>query len=213
MVYDRRFDDRVLTFEASGALESASLVMRDRETDSWWSIMSGRAIGGALAGRRLEELPVAVKTTWRDWRRAHPDTQVLSVDGRQHVESSSYDDYFTSDRTFRSLEVADHRLDAKEPIFAFRLGGRSYAVPHAAVEGGRRFTLDKDRAVLLYRAPGAPLRSSTRAFLVAADAAGEVAAEDLLTAPAGDISAEPLAGFDTYWYTWIATNSATRLLD
>ena len=28
----------------------ASLVMRDRETDSWWSIMTSDAIGGELDG-------------------------------------------------------------------------------------------------------------------------------------------------------------------
>ena len=31
----------------------ASLVMRDRETDSWWSIMTSTAIGGALQGAEL----------------------------------------------------------------------------------------------------------------------------------------------------------------
>ena len=40
--------DEELNFEASGALLDASLVMRDRETDSWWSIMTSDAIGGDL---------------------------------------------------------------------------------------------------------------------------------------------------------------------
>ncbi len=45
----------------------ASLVMRDRETDSWWSIMTSTAIGGAMAGADLVELPLGEKTTWRSW--------------------------------------------------------------------------------------------------------------------------------------------------
>ncbi len=62
----------------------ASLVMRDRETDSWWSIMTSSAIGGALQGTELDELPIGEKTTWADWRRRYPATLVLSVDGGQH---------------------------------------------------------------------------------------------------------------------------------
>ena len=44
MVYDRQYDDETLSFEASGALKDGALVMRDRETDSWWSIMAAEAI-------------------------------------------------------------------------------------------------------------------------------------------------------------------------
>ena len=61
MVYGRKVGERELNFEASGALMSASLVMRDRETDSWWSIMTSDAIGGQLDGADLEELPYGEK--------------------------------------------------------------------------------------------------------------------------------------------------------
>ncbi len=65
--------------------------MRDRETDSWWSIMTSRAIGGPLDGAQLVELPVSTKSTWGQWRRAHPRTLVLSVDGVEYVESNPFD--------------------------------------------------------------------------------------------------------------------------
>lgn len=77
-MYDRRFGDRELTFEASGALQDASLVMRDRETDSWWSIVTSTAIGGPMAGARLVELPYGERTTWGDWVARHPTSLVLS---------------------------------------------------------------------------------------------------------------------------------------
>ena len=73
MVYGRSYGDRKLNFEASGALKQASLIMRDRETDSWWSIMTSDAIGGELVGTDLVELPRGEKVTWKDWRRRHPD--------------------------------------------------------------------------------------------------------------------------------------------
>ncbi len=73
-MYDREYGDRELNFEASGALWQASLVMRDRETDSWWSIMTSAAIGGELDGTDLVELPYGEKTTWGKWRKRYPDT-------------------------------------------------------------------------------------------------------------------------------------------
>ena len=84
MVYGRKHGDQELNFEASGALLDASLVMRDRETDSWWSIMTSDAIGGELEGDELEELPLGEKSTWKDWVARHPQTLVLSVEGREH---------------------------------------------------------------------------------------------------------------------------------
>lgn len=212
-MYDRRVGERELSFEASGALLDASLVMRDRETDSWWSIMTSDAVGGPLDGTDLVELPVGEKTTWSAWVARHPETTVLSVDGVEHVESNPYDDYFSSTATFRDLEVADRRLAAKEPIFSFRLDGRPWAVPHTAFAGGALLAPESlgGRALLLYRDAGAPVFASTAAWLVSAQAADGADAQELLAGPKGD-GIEPLAGFDTYWYTWVAVNQETELV-
>ena len=215
-MYDREFGDKTLTFEASGALWKASLVMRDRETDSWWSIMTSKSIGGALESRDLVELPVSEKAQWKDWRQRHPETRVLSVDGSEHDDTNPYDGYFEGDRTFRGVKVADKRLPAKAPIFSFWLGGKPWAVPHEAFAGGKIFT-GKDlgnRGLLLYRTPEGAIFESTRAYLVDAGEAGDASPADLLPkagqpAPKG---LEPLTGFDTFWYNWVAVNEDTRLL-
>ena len=83
-MYGREYGGLTLSFEASGALKESSLVMRDLETDSWWSIMTGDAIGGELEGTRLEELPVGEKVRWEEWRRRHPDTLVLTLRDMEH---------------------------------------------------------------------------------------------------------------------------------
>ena len=134
----------------------ASLVMRDRETDSWWSIMTSDAIGGKLEGVDLVELPYGEKSTWKDWVARYPDTRVLSVGGVEHIERNPYDNYFSSDETFRDLKITDHRLEPKEAIFTFWVGDQPWAVPHAAYEGGRLFEVDglAGKQLLLYRSPG-----------------------------------------------------------
>jgi hypothetical protein len=210
-VYGRDYGDRQLNFEASGALWQASLVMRDRETDSWWSIMTSRAIGGEMNGADLVELPYGEKTTWGEWRTRYPDSLVLSVDGREHEAHNPYDDYFAGEQTFRGLEITDRRLPAKEPIFSFFLDGQPYAVPHAALEGRRLFELTGGVTLLFSRQPGAELFASTRAWKVPAEVDAALPALPLDDGLEG-AGFVPLGGIDTFWYTWAAVNEGTKIL-
>ena len=190
--------------------------MRDRETDSWWSIMTSDAIGGDLQGADLQELPVGEKTTWKAWRRRHPDTLVLSVDGEEHIANNPYDNYFASDGTFRDLEIEDQRLDPKDSIYSFWFDDEPWAVPHEAYRGGKLLEVDglDGKLLLLYRTKKGPIYESSRAYLVDKDLASGNDVQKLLAmadSSAGGI--EPLPGFDTFWYTWVATNPQTHLIE
>jgi hypothetical protein len=70
-VYDRSVDGRKLTFENSGALWRDTLVLKDRETGTYWSSATGLGLSGPLAGRRLDAIPAAY-TTAAAWQRAFP---------------------------------------------------------------------------------------------------------------------------------------------
>lgn len=192
-------------------------MMRDRETDSWWSIMTSDAIGGDLSGTDLVELPLGEKTTWGDWRRRHPDTVVLSVEGREHVENNPYDNYFASEGTFRDLVIEDQRLAAKAPVYVFWLGGEPWAVAHSAFSGGRVLELEGiESRALMYRDPDAAIFESTRAYLVDPGVArpGRTVEELLaLAESSSEAGIEPLPGFDTFWYSWVAVNTETRLVE
>ena len=214
-MYDRNVKGKTLHFEASGALLDASLVMRDRETDSWWSIMTSDAIGGSLKQTRLVEQPWGTKVQWRDWKKAHPSTQVLSVNGQEHIENNPYDNYFASEDTFRNHTVSDSRLAPKAAIYSFHHQGQPYAVPHSRFEGKGRVFLLEDKsgnAVLLHRPRGASFYASSTALLVPAQLAGTPAKELLERHSRGEIELDPIGGFDTYWYTWIAVNKNSLLL-
>lgn len=140
---------------------------------------------------------------------------MLSVEGREHVETNPYDNYLFSEGTFRDAEVPDDRLPAKEPVFAFHLGGEPWAVLHAAFAGGELFEIaGQDEKLLLFREKGASIYASSEAWRVAPDAAGEEPrpARLLEAARAGEPGFEPLEGFDTFWYTWVGVNEDTRLL-
>jgi hypothetical protein len=77
VAFDRTVDRRALDFGTSGSLYLSALVMYDRQTESLWTHFDGRAVVGTLAGAGLEMLPMST-VAWGDFRRAHPDAQVLS---------------------------------------------------------------------------------------------------------------------------------------
>jgi hypothetical protein len=76
VVYARSLGDSTLTLFVSGKLWRNSLIMMDEETQTLWSHISGEALSGPLADRRLASVP-SVQTTWREWVTAHPETRVL----------------------------------------------------------------------------------------------------------------------------------------
>jgi hypothetical protein len=76
VVADRTVDGDALTFGVSGFLFRANLVLYDAETESLWSQLLATAIRGPHTGTELAVRPSTL-TTWRAWREAHPDTDVL----------------------------------------------------------------------------------------------------------------------------------------
>ena len=102
------------TFGTSGLLYRSNKLMFDEESMSLWSTVEGRPVLGALAGQPLEltAYPV-VTTTWKEWREAHTDTRVLSLDTgfeRDYSEGAAYRDYFATDALMFEVPKTDARL-------------------------------------------------------------------------------------------------------
>jgi hypothetical protein len=236
-VYDRRYSGKELVFEPSGGLLNAALVMRDRPTDSWWSIMTGDAIGGELEGTPLKEIAVSEKTQWGKWKRRYPTSKVWSVGGKEHDDTNPYDRYFASSKTFRESETPDTRLPDKEPIYAFQTNGVTYAVPHSTIGGGAVFRLENGKEVFLYRQPGSEVYASTLAYVSDydgktsrfvrdddgwLDSQSKVKFSTKGGFPSewvgGEVPGEDretlarLNGFDTFWYIWSATHEGVTIL-
>lgn len=206
-MYDRQYGDRELTFEASGGLIKSSLVLQDRETDSYWAIMRGESLHGELQGTPLREIAQNRKMTWGDWKARHPNTLVLSVNGEEDTEEV-YDSYFESEEGFRGSLAEDTRLSTKAPVFAFRLGGMPHAVAYDRIVGGRSFETNGEQ-LFLYRAPSDGLHDSTRAFI---GALNDCEFDPSTDGFSGGDCPQPLAGFDTFWYNWSLNNPDTALL-
>jgi len=132
ILFSRVLDGRLLSFGNTGSLYESTLLMYDRETESLWGQVGGRAIEGELKGKRLEMLP-STTTRWKDWINLHPNTLVLSLDTGYRRNYVS-DPYSTYDRNKDSLppfpiSLVDKRLSPKELIIGVNLNNEKKAYP------------------------------------------------------------------------------------
>lgn len=123
--YASEVGGRRRTFGTSGLLYRSNKLLFDEETMSLWSTLEGRPVIGTLAGSGLEltAYPV-VTTTWRDWRTAHPETTVLSLETgfeRDYSEGAAYREYFATDALMFDVPRTDRRLKNKEEVLALLL--------------------------------------------------------------------------------------------
>ena len=127
-------------FGSSGFLYRSNKLMYDRGTNSLWNQFLGSPVVGPLTGSGivLKIRPVVI-TTWKDWRAAHPETKVLSLEtgfARDYSPGRPYGAYFASpDLMFPAL-VPDGRLQPKDYVLALRTGDDEKAWPLSAFEGG-----------------------------------------------------------------------------
>jgi len=128
-VYAREVDEfpEPLTFGVSGRLIMNALVMYDRETETLWSQILGRAVEGELLGARLTPL-AALQTTWGQWKRLHPDSLALRK-GYSGLYDP-YDDYYLSERAgVLGRENRDERLPTKARGLGLALNGQAAYFP------------------------------------------------------------------------------------
>lgn len=122
--YGSYIGDRKFTFGTSGLLYRSNKLMFDEETGSLWSSLEGEPALGPLADSnlKLKAYPV-VTTTWGEWRKAHPQTTVLSLDTgykRNYGEGVAYRDYFATQRLMFEVPIRDRRLSNKSEILGLR---------------------------------------------------------------------------------------------
>ncbi len=74
--------DEVPVLRTSGLLSRSNKVMYDLRSNSVFDTFTGAAVSGPLQdqGIVLEETTV-LRTTWGEWKAAHPDTTIIAEDG------------------------------------------------------------------------------------------------------------------------------------
>ncbi|MFQ6112247.1 MAG: DUF3179 domain-containing (seleno)protein, partial [Nitrospinota bacterium] len=74
-VFDRRLEGRTLSFLPQPNDEN---LMADRETESIWGRLTGKALEGPLKGKALRQVP-ATSSFWFGWRDYYPGTAIFKL--------------------------------------------------------------------------------------------------------------------------------------
>lgn len=135
--FDPVVDGVPLTFAVYG-LHKGTFVMRDHQTGTIWAHVTGEALAGPHAGRRLEQVPVQM-TAFVRWLELHPDSlaphpSAMATPRRVAPGQSELGPKFRSSRRTR-----DRRLPDRTFVLGVRVGG-----------GSRAYVVDPDH-------PGPPL--------------------------------------------------------
>ncbi|HSF19139.1 MAG TPA: DUF3179 domain-containing protein [Vicinamibacteria bacterium] len=209
------------TFGSSGLLYRSNKLMYDRPTNSLWNNLTGEPVVGRLAesGIRLEKRPLVV-STWGDWRKRHPTTLVLDINGTgfdRDYTRSPYEDYFASDETMFPVWLRNDSLRVKEWIFGLIVNGRPKAYPIELLKSERvvHDRLGGTSLVLVTSPDSGAVRAyeaGERQFAFGEDAGVLVerktrerwrVEEEALVSPSGE-SLPRLSGHNAFWFGWYA---------
>lgn len=145
IVYDRRLNtkghEQLLEFEVSGMLRKSDMVMADRNTETWWQQLEGKAIVGELAGAELKIIPSLIISVEEFFKR-YSDGEILSKDtGIKEAEESYGINYYKNydridgkpyERFFDPNQI-DKRLPAMERVVDIRSQGEYKIYPFSTV--------------------------------------------------------------------------------
>lgn len=130
MAFRAEHAGQALSFGVSGLLYNSDLLLYDRQTESLWSQIAKQAIAGPLAGTVLSALPLT-HTTWVAWRRAHPQTQVLSTATgyRRDYDRAPYGGYSRHGELYFPVSAFSKRYHPKERVLGVEVNGQFKAYP------------------------------------------------------------------------------------
>jgi len=214
----------------SGFLYRSNKLMYDQATQSLWSTSRGAPVLGPLVDKGIElEFESVVTTTWKEWKKRHPDTTVLSLKTghlRNYDEGHAYNEYFSSDRLMFNTPFNDTRLKNKQEILALRFPaapGQQLAIDTKYLSdnplyenriGQQKFIVltDKTGANRVYDPKGIKFDSYDGDSTVT-DNSGKSwsVSESGLETKSGD-RLERLPYYRAFWFGWRAAFPETKLI-
>lgn len=178
-------------FGVSGFLHNSDLIMYDRNEGNLWQQVTGEAIVGPAA-RRDELLDVIniTTTTWGDWKKNNPDTQVLSVP-KNFVRDYSeypYGTYEENDEIKFAVKNSDQRLHPKKVVYGIIVND----IPRA-------YTEEKIKQLVSFEDSLGGV-----SILIERSNAGDVKFTNIDTG-------ETIIHLRSFWFAWAAFNPSTDI--
>jgi hypothetical protein len=123
------------SFGVSGLLFNSDVLLYDRETESLWSQILGKAVAGKLSGEELNIYPSQL-TTWGQWQKNEPLTKVLSTQTgyTRNYEQVAYAQYLNSEKLMFPVANKSDRLSNKERVLGLQVGEKFKAYPYSVLK-------------------------------------------------------------------------------
>ncbi len=181
--FDGLIEGRTHTFGVSGLLYQSDLLMYDHQTESLWSQIAMEAVTGSMAGQKLRHLFLE-HTTWGEWRRTHPETQVLSTKTgfQRDYNRDPYFGYGQRVDLMFPTQNMDSRFHPKDWVIGVEVGGVTKA--YAFVE------LRKGSGIVRDEVNGRPIIVRFN--------------KEARTASVTDPTGQPIPSVMAYWFAWYA---------
>ncbi len=230
ILYDVTINGVHYELGTSGFLYRSNKLMYDHATQSMWSTLTGTPVVGTLVGKGIELKPLyIVTTTWKEWRKRHPATLVLSLDTghqRDYGEGVAYRNYFATDQLMFNVPKLDTRLANKAEVLALRFSdapAEQLAIAADFLSANRVYhdRIGRNEFVVLTDGSGANRVYESRKKVFASwdgeyslrDREGNMwkVDEDRLTGPRGEIH-KRLSAHRAFWFGWYAAYPGTRLV-
>ncbi|MCW9034535.1 MAG: DUF3179 domain-containing protein [Rhodospirillales bacterium] len=213
-----------LIFGSSGFLYRSNKLMYDQQTHSLWNQFTGKPVVGPLVGSKIQlKVRPVIITIWKQWRKRHPESKVLSLDtgyNREYTTLSPYWDYFEGpDLMFPAL-ITNKRLNPKDYVFALRAtvgekaNSNEKAWPLSLFKGGAVINdkvgdLDvvligeaKTRTVRAYKAKGHEFKAGVTADQIKDEKEHIWTIEEDALIGENSKRLERLPGHVAYWFAW-----------
>ena len=230
ILYDDAVDGVHHELGTSGFLYRSNKLMYDHATKSMWSTLTGTPVVGALVGKGIELKTLhVVTTTWKEWKKRHAGTTVLSLDTgheRDYGEGAAYREYFATDRLMFGVPKLDPRLANKAEVLALRFAeapGEQLAIAADFLAGNRVYhdRIGKLGFVVLTDPSGANRVYESRGVTFASWN-GEDSARDRggrswkveesgIAGPGGE-TLKRLPAHRAFWFGWYSAYPRTRLV-
>ncbi|QQG43194.1 MAG: DUF3179 domain-containing protein [Candidatus Daviesbacteria bacterium] len=193
LAFERKIDGVTTEFGVSGKLHNSDLVMYDRYEGNLWQQITGEGIVGPAARRneKLKQLPI-VTASWGEWKKEHPDSQVLSKDTghSRNYDQYPYGTYEQDDQLLFGVKGLDKSLQIKTVIYGIEVDGKSKAYPEDKL---------REKRIIEDSIGDIPIRLEQKE-------SGEIKAVNLQTN-------EEIIPIRLFWFAWAAFHPDTEIYE
>jgi len=137
LAFERKVDGVITELGVSGKLHNSDLVMYDRYEGNLWQQITGEGIVGEAARRneKLKQVPI-ITTTWGEWKKEHPNTQVLSRETgySRNYDQYPYGTYEQDDQLLFGVKGLDKSFQIKTVVYGVEIDGLSKAYPESVFD-------------------------------------------------------------------------------